>query len=273
MTHAAPPVQVPVGEVVIAAYRSVFGRFGLALELGWLSLLVLLFGFVLPDLALRYLVPQAANASDLQVLDLYDLGNIGEFIIGVFALSAFAVRWYQLLLLADPRAMSFNAALRAWLRMAAYGLAILALWIGFYVAAHATNLAAPESSDAVITVEAVVAASLFVGITRLSLLFPAAAYGAPLGLWAAWQAMSGNVWRLAGANILAMLPLFFTSVLVVGAVEDLAFADPTEASLSSAPLGYFLLEGVIQAVTAFVMVALIASIASEFYRRVVLPRE
>jgi len=273
MTHAAPPVQVPVGEVVIAAYRSVFGRFGLALELGWLSLLILLFAFVLPDLALHYLVPPAAAASEAPVLDIDDLGNIGEFIIGIFALSAFAVRWYQLMLLADPRALSFGAALRAWLRFAAYGLAILALWTGFYVAAHVTNLSAPEGADGIIVGEAVVAASLFVGVTRLSLLFPAAAYGAPLGLMAAWQAMSGNVWRLVGAYILALLPLLLTNVLIIGAIEELSFADPTEASLAAAPLGYFLLGGVSQAVTGFVTVALIASIASEFYRRLALPRE
>ena len=270
MTHGIPPVQVPVGEVVIAAYRAVFGHFGLALELGWLPLLILLSAFVLPDLALHYLVPPAVTASAPPGLGIDDLGQL---VIGIFALSAFAVRWYQLMLLADPRALPFRVSLRAWLRFAAYGLAILAFWTGFYVAAALTSRAAPGGSDGVIVVEAVIAALLFIGITRLSLLFPAAAHGAPLGLTAAWQAMSGNVWRLVGANILAVLPLFFTNVLIVGAIGDLAFADPTEAPLASAPLGYFLLAGVIQAVTGFVTVALIASIASEFYRRVMLPRE
>jgi hypothetical protein len=270
MTRGIPPVQVPVGEVVMAAYRSVFGHFGVALELGWLPLLILLSAFVLPDLALHYLVPPAATAAAPPSLGVDDLGQL---VIGMFALSAFAVRWYQLMLLGDPRALPFRVSLRAWLRFAAYGLAILALWTGFYMAAARTSHAASEGADGVILVEAVVAALLFIGITRLSLLFPAAAHGVSLGLTAAWQAMSGNVWRLVGANILAILPLFFTNFLIVGAIVDLAFADPTEVTLAAAPLGYFLLSGLIEAVTGFVAVALIASIASEFYRRVMLPRD
>ena len=44
-------------------------------------------------------------------------------------------------------------------------------------------------------------------VARLSLVFPAAAYGAPLGLAAAWRAMRGNSWRLVGASLMTAMPI------------------------------------------------------------------
>jgi hypothetical protein len=275
MARDLGPVKIPVGEVVIAAYRSVFGRFGLALELGWLPLLVFLAGILVPDLALRYLVPPAAAAtSDAPpVFDIGDLGNLGEAAIGVFALSAFAVRWYQFMLFASPSALPFRLSLKAWLIFTGYGLAILALWTGLYLALAWPGFADVDESVRPLAtiVEAAAVAGLFIGLTRLSLVFPAAAYGAPLGLAQAWQAMRGNVWRLIGINLLVAVPVVLTFSLMLSAVLAAAGIDPTDPTvLATVPLGVILMSGVIQALTGFVVMALAASILSEFYRRVVL---
>jgi hypothetical protein len=273
MSRRAPPV--PVGEVVIAAYRSVFGRFSLALELGWLPLLVVLAGIVLPDLALRYLVPAAAAATTgtTSLFDNTDIGNIGELAISILALSAFAVRWYQLQLLGDPRVLPARRWLRAWLSFAAYGLAILALCTGLY-ALFAWGSAMPaETAAGVALVKAVAVSALLIGITRISLVFPAAAYGAPLDPAAAWHALGGNVWRLAGANVLVMLPVVFSFSLVTSAVLTAAGVDEETIATTPLPLGVILFGGVAQALASFVMVALAASTASEFYRRIVVRRE
>ena len=275
MARDVGPVKIPVGEVVIAAYRSVFGRFGLALELGWLPLLIFLAGILLPDLALRYLVPPAAaaTAEAPRVFDIGDLGNLGEAAIGVFALGAFAVRWYQLMLFAGPGALPFRLSLKAWLIFAGYGLAILALWSALYVALSWPGLAeADESLRPLATiVQAAAVAALYIALTRLSLVFPAAAYGAPLSLKQAWRAMNGNVWRLVGINLLVAVPVVLTFSLVLSAVLAAAGIDPTDPTvLATVPLGVILMSGVIQALTGFVVMALGASILSEFYRRVVL---
>ncbi len=48
---------------------------------------------------------------------------------------------------------------------------------------------------------------VWLGMVRLSLLFPAAAYGRKLGLGAAWRAMRGNTWRVVACGLLAGVPL------------------------------------------------------------------
>lgn len=272
MPRGAPPI--PVIEVVIAAYRSVFGRIGLAFELGWLPLLVVLAGIELPDLALRYLVPvaAAATADPATVFDVTDLGNIGELAISIFALSAFAVRWYQLHLAGDPRMLPRRLWLRTWLLFTAYGFAIFALCVVLYALFAWSSMAPAEISRAMVVAKAVAWSALFIGITRISLVFPAAASGAPVGLGEAWRALGGNVWRLVGANILVMFPVAFGFALVSSAAIAAAGIDEDTIAETALPFGVILLGGVIQALTSFIMVALAASTASEFYRRIVTPR-
>jgi hypothetical protein len=264
-----------VGEVVIAAYRSVFGRFGLALELGWLPLLVLLSGFLVPELALRYLVVPAAAAERVSALtfDAGDLGNFVEEMIALLALGAFAVRWYQLQLFANPHALPLRSGTQAWLRITSYGVLIYAIAFGLYVSiawSGAMRLDGEVGNLSRVAV-AIVLAGFAIAVMRLSLLFPAAAYGVPLGVIDAWKAMSGNVWRLIGASLLATAPVALTLWSFEAGVFSAVGLDPT--TNADQPFGVILLIGVVETAWRFVTVALIVSIASEFYRRVVLPRE
>jgi hypothetical protein len=129
----------------------------------------------------------------------------------------------------------------------------------------------------VLLLAAAMALPVWLGMVRLSLLFPAAAYGQPLGLGAAWSALRGNTWRVIACGLLAGLPLILSVVVILGAVfsaldmqlGDLQPDDPAHAP----PMGLFLLAGVIDTVANFLIVALGASILVDVYRRLVLARE
>lgn len=260
----AEPVKVPVVEVAIAAGGAVFGRIGLVLEIGWLPLLLILAVLLLPWLAWHYLDAGPAPSASL---------DFGDFIVlGIVALclGSFALRWYRLTLPADPR-VAPQERLVAWLRFMAYTMAVYCLIAGFVAG---VTLAAPlgEGDDPAAIAEqmaaAVAAAALILLITRLSLLFPAAAAGAPLGVGAAWRALRGNSWRLVGANVVAVMPVLLFQQLLVSVLIGAQLLPPDDAAASSS-LGLALLNGVVLAVLGLIMAALGASILSEFYRRIV----
>jgi hypothetical protein len=261
-------VRVPVADVVFAAFRSVFGRLGLVLELGWLPLLIILAALLLPDLALRYLVAGGLASVSTD----FDIGNLIQETIVALCLSAFALRWYRMVLLADPRALPRRVFAGVWVRFMAYSAGVGAL-VGALVAAMVITIPAADDSGAVAvatrTLVGVVATAVSLGIARMSLLFPAAAYGAPLGLGAAWRAMRGNSWRLVGANIMAVMPIVLFVNLLIALLAGAHLISPEE--LADAPsVGFILLYGVVAAVLSLIMAALGASILSEFYRRIML---
>jgi hypothetical protein len=118
---------------------------------------------------------------------------------------------------------------------------------------------------------------VWLGMVRLSLLFPSTAYGQKLGPGAAWQAMRGNTWRVVACGLLAGLPLVLSVVVVLGAVFtalDLQTADLLSDDAAAAPpMGLFLLAGVVDTVINFLIVALGSSILVDVYRRLVLAQE
>jgi hypothetical protein len=107
---------------------------------------------------------------------------------------------------------------------------------------------------------------IWVGMVRCSLLFPAAAYGHALGFRAAWRAMRGNSWRLLGCGIIACAPVMLIVVLALSGISAGLHLDPP----APVPLGFFILRGVVETCTNFVVVGLGASVLSTFYRRVML---
>jgi hypothetical protein len=264
-------IKVPVAEVAITAYRAVFGRLGLMLELAWLPLLVLLAAALLPGLVAKYVMPTAVHAASPSALA---PGDLAVDAIALLCLNAFAVRWHQLSLFADIRAVPRRVFLRAWARFMAYTLLIsllvylLALGL-FALAASADGPVAEDPAAAGLVVLATaLALALGLAIARCSLIFPAAACGEPLGLVAAWRQMRGNTWRLIGATLMVVIPIVFTVGLVLSRIFAAAGLGSPEVLLTNPPLGSFLLAGVVDVVLRFILVALGATILSEFYRRI-----
>ena len=274
MDEAPLPVRIPVAAVTVGAYRFVFGRLGLFLELAWLPLLLMLAVAILPAI----LPSLAAPDSDSIVLRL--LPDIGQLVVGGLCLNAFAVRWHQMALFPNPVDAQAQSWLRPWLRFLLYTFAFylvnLAMLGLLLLVSSGADLNQPDQI-AMLLLATAVAVPVWLGMVRLSLLFPAAAYGQPLGPGAAWNAMRGNTWRLIACGFLAGLPLVLSVAVILSVVftalgmqiGDLQSDDPAFAP----PMGLLLLEGVIDTVVNFLIVALGASILVEVYRRLVRAQE
>jgi len=261
------PLKVPIAATIVAAYHSVFGRLGLFLELAWLPLLFLLAISLIP----------AALPADFAGDDdrLKALPGLVELLTGGLCLNAFAVRWHQVALYGGKAFLAGKAWLGPWGRFVAYTVAIYAAIGGVAVVLLLVTSSATdeEVSAATIVMPAIalaVSLPIWLGITRLSLVFPAAAAERPLRLGAAWRAMRGNTWRLVVAFFLACAPVALAALLAMaGAFAALGYAVGS-AALESPPLGLYILRGLADTVANFLIVALGASVLVEFYKQLVL---
>ena len=95
MVEAVKPRKLAIGTMVRFAYRSVFGRLELIPELGWIMLLALLAVSILPEI----LLPGRHVGGELRLAP----QDYVQAAVALLALSAFAVRWHQSILLGDPR--------------------------------------------------------------------------------------------------------------------------------------------------------------------------
>jgi hypothetical protein len=274
MDAGAARAKVPVATVVVAAWRAVFARPGLVLEFGWLPLLAMLAALLLPPLALRYAL--AANLARSLAPDINVAGVILDGTVTLIALNTFALRWHRLMLTGDLHPWPLRPFLRAWLRFMLYTLAIVVIGWAAILAAWYAGVITPDGSAAAAggsLAAGIVALALLLGVTRLSLVLPAAALGDPLGLGAAWRAMRGNTWRLLLANVVSALPVVLATGLILGQLLAAAHLAAGEVVAPDPPIGLVLLTSVIEVVLRVVLVALGASILSGFYRRVVLQRK
>jgi hypothetical protein len=263
MDQAAPPQKVAIGAIVRFAYRNVFGRIGVISELGWIMLLILLAASILPAL----LLPGTTRSDPLR-LDPSDYAQEG---VTLLALSAFAVRWHQLILLGDPRRLPRALFFRAWLRFLIYGCVLYAVLGAILV----VTLLSMEPLIASMTAKALVALAALtlcwltlLVAARSALLFPAAACGKPLGLGSAWRLMGGNSWRLVWASILTAAPLKAATFAVITILVAAIMPEGSEHPVTP-PLGFVILIGVIETVSDMLLAALGASVLSGFYRELV----
>ncbi|HXP30209.1 MAG TPA: hypothetical protein VN832_03905 [Stellaceae bacterium] len=270
MDEAQARVKVPVVEVAVEAYRLVFGRLDLLLEFAWAPLLILLAAAILPEL----LLPAAATAADAAFG--FTVADAIEVVVALLCLNAFAVHWHQTVLYGRQRAVPPRLFRGAFIRFLVYTVLMYLAFLALLTAILAVAFTGPAvqpgealSNGALLMLLMASAASvlLWLAAARLSLLFPAAAYGAPLGLGAAWRDMRGNTWRLAACGFISCAPF----VLIVAFVLSLLLSSmQLGAPLAGPPLGLLLLRGVVDTVSNFIVVGLGATILSGFYRRIVL---
>jgi hypothetical protein len=261
MADAGTRVKVPVAEVMIEAYRGVFGRLSLLLDLAWLPLLILLAATILPGYLRLY---QHVFAFPAWPGDEYGLTfeNLIEALVGLLCLSAFAVRWYQSLLFNNRRPVPDGIFLGAWLRFLVYMLLLYLIAAALLTAMLLADVDGTPSYFAPVAGAAMFVAWL--APVRCSLLFPAAANGTPLSIAQAWQALGGNTWRLFATVMLVSVPAVFVVAMILSAFFagfQLDFGD------GPPPIGFFLLRAVIGSCADFLVVALGASVAAGFYRR------
>ncbi|HJT05936.1 MAG TPA: hypothetical protein VJ747_03365 [Stellaceae bacterium] len=265
--RATAPVKIRIGEVAAVAYRLVFGRLGLVLDLGWLPLLVMLAAELAPGV-LELLRPMPADAAAPAVR----VADIVGVVAALLCLSAFAVRWYQALLMVassgPPRRLFFVAWARFILYTVIFSLPAAGSAIGLTLTG-ASPTAADETSRLLAAGMALPSLVLALAVLRLSLLWPAAAQGFPMSWRAAWRAMRGNTWRLVAVMLVVYLPIFLTGGFALGIIFAAAHVDIDQAS-AHPTLGLVLLIGVLDTVVNFIMVALGATVFVEFYRRLVL---
>lgn len=264
MAETSTRVTVPIAEVAVEAYRSVFGRLGLLFDLAWLPLIIMLAATLLPGYLHFYLGWAALPSWKTGPVELRTEDIIAA-IVSLVCLSAFAVRWHQAMLFTGERHPPVAIFFSAWLRFLLYTL-ILYLVSATLVAL--LSVAEAISAPAYLApVAALATMILWVGVLRCSLLFPAAAYGKPLGLGTAWRAMRGNSWRFLGCEFLACVPLTMVVVLVLSAIVKALHLDEDGVHV---PMGFFILRGLIGTGTDVIVVALGASVLASFYRRIML---
>ncbi|MGH6968582.1 MAG: hypothetical protein ACREEL_03210 [Stellaceae bacterium] len=255
-----PTVKLPVPDVTVGAYRTVFCRLGSVLELGWLPLLILLGVSVVP----------AALPADFGAHSpaLRALPDFLDLIAGAFCLNAFGVRWYQVQLFGTAGAAG-RPWLGPWSRFLLYTFVLYAT-IGVLVAGVLLLAAAIGDRGVavagIMALDLVVAAVLLLVMARLSLLYPAAAASRPISPGGAWRATSGNGWRIVLCWLFATAPLLLGVQIVMGAV----FAGFRIGGGSNVvPMGLFILRGLVGTVADFLIAALGAVVLSNVYRRLV----
>lgn len=262
MAKGEKPRKLTVGTMVRFAYRSVFGRLELIPELGWIVLLALLAVSIVPDL----LIPGRHLGEQFR-LDPLDFAHAA---VALLALSAFAVRWHQSILVGDPRRQPPALFFHGWARFLIYGCAVYAM-LGAIVAVAVLMLGWSTPNQAVQGLLLLVAAAAcwlaLLATVRCALVFPAAACGKPIGIGESWHLMRGNVWRLIGASILATLPVKLAAFGLMALL--VATALPGGNSEVAPPLGVVILAGVIEAISDMLLAALGASLLSGFYRELV----
>jgi hypothetical protein len=250
--------------VAAEAYRGVFGRLGLLLDLAWLPLLVVLAAVLIPGLVGDYLMP--ASVPERGGIT---AGDVIETILALACLNAFAVRWHHAVLFPDPHRVPRGIFPRAWARFLLYTLMLNLLPAAIVAAALGVG-AAPDGLGIVVAAGAA-ALALTMGLAvRFALLLPAAAFGQPLSWGAAWRLMRGNTWRLAACTTTVCVPVVLAVLLLLNGVLAAARFDAAAAMAAGRlPLGAFILHAVVGTLLNFVTLALFASVLAGFYRRIV----
>ena len=251
-----PTVKVPIPDVTVGAYRVVFSQLGYVLELGWLPLLILLGVSIVPAA-----LPTNFGGDNAALRALPDLLSL---VTGALCLNAFGVRWYQAQLFGG---FDHRPWLGPWSRFLLY---TFALYAALGVVLAAIMLAGSIVGDrggsleiGVVALDLAVVAVLLLAMARLSLLFPAAAAGRPVGIGGAWRATRGNGWRIVLCWLFATAPLLLGVQIVMGAV----FSGFSIGGTAAVPMGLFILRGLIGTVADFLIAALGAVVLSDVYRR------
>jgi hypothetical protein len=242
---SASPSQPKIGIAasVRFAFTAVMDNAYLALALAWLPFVI---------------VAAAQILGSLLGGDRWTV-RISTALIDTTAWAVFIVRWHRFILLGETTAGRFfppGWRTYVWTGVKLWLLLSLGLVVGFLLFTF-VSVAAPFPSTGMVSIGLLVALVIGLGLAwlRVSLAFPAAAINRPISLVAdAWDLLVGNYWRLVAAFILCCAPFAFVIYglgAIVGALPSL---------LSD-------IVPVVDLAVLFAGAAVVASLLSEFYRR------
>jgi hypothetical protein len=241
MNVSASPAgyRLDIGAAVAGAYRMVADNARLAGDLAWLPFAIV----VIAEIAAGVLGGGGIFGRILAAL----AQAVGYLVFG----TVFVVRWHRFVLLGERTAGAlFTPEWRAFLWVTVK-LALL-LFVGWLVLL-AIAMLPPRSVTVLLSFVGAIA--LFVAAVRVSLVFPAAAIDQPLSFRVAWDLLAENYWRLLACVVLCYLP-FSIGRFILARIGGSAFF-PIWILFDAAGLA-----------VAFAGVAVLASLVSEIYRRV-----
>jgi hypothetical protein len=232
--------QIDVVDQVGRAYRAVFDHVQLVVEMALLP----------------YLIVLAVELVSLFFTHGGMIGRIaGGLIHGVGLLlfgAVFVVRWHRFVLLGET--VGGELMPPGWREFVVAGIKIGAVVFAGWVVLIGIALLPPFFITIPLT--AVGGVALTLAVLRVSLIFPAAAIGQPVGLRTAWDWIGGNFWRLFASAFACYLPFVVLQMLI----SVLASALPS--------LTWIVFEALRLAVS-FAGAAVVAALLSHLYRDIV----
>jgi hypothetical protein len=235
---SAPPRahQIDVVDQVGRAYRAVFDRLQLVVEIALLPYLI-----VFATVLLALLMPGGIFGGILAGL----IHAISFLLFG----AVFIVRWHRFVLLGET--VGDGLIPPGWTEFVMAGVKLGALIFAGWVVLVLVATLPPHVLTIPLSGLGGVALTLLA--LRVSLIFPAAAVGRPIGLRTAWDWIEGNFWRLFACSFACYLPF----VIVQMAIGTLSGMFPSLLGIVFEAL---------RLAVSFIGAAVIAALLSHLYR-------
>jgi hypothetical protein len=272
------------------ALRLAFGDVSGLVRCGWLPFLIV----TAPGLAFQFFAFRGTGGT-VAVSDLSRGMSTGLWILAMnilFALgyTGFVVAWYRRVLRAEDNVSSPRGYWAAFWRVFGYGvLFAIGLYAAFLVAGvlgsvgiAVTSLASrgafsPTKVFTWIGGAALVMSPLLLACcVRLSLVFPASAYGMRLGLRGSWRQTRGNTWRMTGALFILVLVsagiIVGETFLLSGEYFSELLAGRIPQTVTAPSMGLALTVGIIGRVLMFVLTAVTINVIAIGFRDLALYR-
>jgi hypothetical protein len=198
---SAPPraYQIDVVDQVGRAYRAVFDQLRLVAEMALLPYFI-----VLATVLVALLMPGGMFGGVLAGL----IHAIGFLLFG----AVFIVRWHRFVLLGET--VSDGLIPSGWREFVVAGVKLGAIvFAGWLVL---VLVAALPPHVLTIPLSGIGGVALTLLALRVSLIFPAAAIGRPVGLQTAWGWIEGNFWRLFACSFASYFPFVIVQILISG---------------------------------------------------------
>jgi hypothetical protein len=236
---SAPPhaYQIDVVDQVGRAYRAVFDRVQLVIEMALLPYLIV----VAVELVCLLFTQGGAVGRAASGL----MHALGLLLFG----SVFLVRWHRFVLLEET--VGGELLPPGWREFVIAGVKVGALLIAGWVLLIGIALLPPFFITVPLSAAGGVALTL--AALRVSLIFPAAAISRPVALRTAWDWIAGNFWRLFACAFACYFP-FVVLQMLIGA---LAAALPSLLWIAFEAL---------RLAASFVGAAIVAALLSHLYR-------
>jgi hypothetical protein len=228
--------QIDVVDQVGRAYRAVFDRLQLVVEMALLPFLI-----VLATVLIALLMPGGAFGGVLAGL----IHAIGFLLF----CAVFIVRWHRFVLLGET--VSDGLIPPGWKEFVIAGIKLGAIVLTGWIALVLVAALPPQLLT--IPLSGVGFVALVLMALRVSLIFPAAAIGRPIGFQTAWEWIEGNFWRLFACSFAAYFPFAIVQMLISG----LSRMFPSLLGIVFEAL---------RLVVAFIGAAVIAALLSHLYR-------